>query len=294
MTLDVAAAERAVAAIGRRLGVDPVAAAAGIHRVVNARMADQIRLVTIKRGYDPRQFSLVVLGGAGPVHGAALAAEMGMAEVLVPEAPGVLAAFGLLAAAIEHHHARTLQARTDAADLGAINRCLGELDAAGRARMSEEGVPAPEVRVAYAADMRYVGQAYELEVSIPAPVTAAGVPGIVAAFHVVHERVYGYARTQQPVEFVNFRAVHTFPLPRPVVTPAARASGTLDDARIGERRAYFDGFVPTAIYERARLPLGARLTGPAIVEQTDTTTVIPPGVTALVDEAGNLRLRRDR
>jgi len=294
MTLDVAAAERAVAAIGRRLGVHPVAAAAGIHRVVNARMADQIRLVTIKRGYDPRQFSLVVLGGAGPVHGAALAEEMGMAEVLVPEAPGVLAAFGLLAAAIEHHHARTLQARTDVADLGAINRCLAELDEAGRARMREEGVPAQEVRVTYAADTRYMGQAYELEVPIAAPVTADAVPGIVAAFHAVHERVYGYARTQQPVEFVNFRAVHTFPLPRPVVAPAPRAHGTLDEARIGERRAYFGAFVSTAIYERARLPLGARLAGPAIVEQTDTTTVIPPGVTALVDEAGNLRLRRDR
>jgi len=294
MTLDVAAAKRAVAAVGRRLGVDTVAAAAGIHRVVNARMADQIRLVTIKRGYDPRQFSLVVLGGAGPVHGAALAAEIGMAEVVVPEAPGVLAAFGLLAAAIEHQHARTLQARTDAADLGAVNRCLDELDAAGRGRMREEGVAAADVRVAYAADMRYVGQAYELEVPIPAPVTATAVPGIVAAFHAVHERVYGYARAQQPVEFVNFRAVHTYPLPRPVVTPAARAHGSLEQARLGERRAYFGEFVTTAIYERARLPLGAHLTGPAIVEQTDTTTVIPPGVTALVDEAGNLRLRRDR
>jgi N-methylhydantoinase A len=292
LTLDVAAAERAVAAIGRRLGVDPVAAAAGIHRVVNARIADQIRLVTIKRGYDPRQFSLVVLGGAGPVHGAALAAEMGMAEVLVPEAPGVLAAFGLLAAAIEHHHARTLQARTDVADLAAVNRCLGELDAAGRGRMREEGVPADQVRVAYTADMRYVGQAYELEVPIALPITREGMPEILAAFHAVHERVYGYARTQQPVEFVNFRAVHTYPLPRPVVTPAARATGSLADARLGERRAYFGAFVPTAIYERARLPLGARLAGPAIVEQDDTTTVIPPDVTARVDDAGNLRLRR--
>src|SRR5205814_1000384 len=147
-----------------------------------------------KRGDDPRQFALVVLGGAGPVHGAALAEEMGMAEVLVPEAPGVLAAFGLLAAAIEHHHARTLQARTDAADLSAVNGCLGELDAAGRARMREEGVPAGDVRVAYAADMRYVGQAYELEVPITAPVEPARVPEIVAAFHAAHERVYGYAR----------------------------------------------------------------------------------------------------
>ena len=292
MTLDVSAAERAVAAIGRRLGVEPVAAAAGIHRVVNSRMADQIRLVTIKRGYDPRQFSLVVLGGAGPVHGAALAEEMGMAEVLVPEAPGVLAAFGLLAAAIEHHHARTLQARTDVADLSGVDRCLGELDAAGRARMREEGVPAHDVRVAYAADMRYVGQAYELEVPLAVPVTPESVPELVSAFHAVHARVYGYARAQQPVEFVNFRAVHTYPLPRPVVTPAARSNGTLADARLAERRAYFGGFVSTAIYERARLPLGARLAGPAIVEQSDTTTVIPPGVTALVDDAGNLRLRK--
>ena len=292
LTLDVGAAERAVGAIGRRLGVDTITAAAGIHRVINARMADQIRLVTIKRGYDPRQFSLVVLGGAGPVHGAALAAEMGMAEVLVPEAPGVLAAFGLLAAAIEHHHARTLQARTDVADLAAVNRCLAELDAAGRARMHEEGVAAADVHVAYTADMRYVGQAYELEVPIAAPVAAERVPDIVAALHAVHERVYGYARTQQTVEFVNFRAVHTYRLPRPVVRPSAQAHGRLDDARVGERRAYFDGFVSAAIYERARLPLGARLAGPAIVEQMDTTTVIPPGVTAVVDDAGNLRLRR--
>ncbi|HVQ77909.1 MAG TPA: hydantoinase/oxoprolinase family protein [Candidatus Binatia bacterium] len=292
MALDVGAAQRALAEIGRRLGVDPVAAAAGIHRVVNARMADQIRLVTIKRGWDPRQFALVVLGGAGPVHGAALAAEMGMPEVLVPEAPGVLAAFGLLAAAIEHHHARTLQAPTEAADLEAINRCLGELDAAGRARMREEGVPAAEVRVAYAADMRYVGQAYELEVAIPVPVTRERLPEILAAFHVVHERVYGYGRPQQPAEFVNFRAVHTYPLPRPAVTPAAPPAGSMADARLGERPAYFGEFVPTAIYERAWLPRGARLAGPAIVEQSDTTTVIPPGVTALVDEAGTLRLRR--
>jgi N-methylhydantoinase A len=292
LALDATAAERAVASIGQRLGVDTVAAAAGIHRVVNARMADQIRLVTIKRGYDPRQFSLVVLGGAGPVHGAALAAEMGMAEVLVPEAPGVLAAFGLLAAAIEHQHARTLQARTDVADLDAVNRCLAELDTAGRGRMREEGVAADQVRVAYAADMRYVGQAYELEVPIGVPVTRERVPEILAAFHAVHERVYGYARTQQPVEFVNFRAVHTYPLPRPVVTPAARSTGTLADARLGQRRAYFGSFMSTAIYERSRLPLGARLEGPAIVEQSDTTTVIPPGVNALVDDAGNLRLRR--
>jgi N-methylhydantoinase A/oxoprolinase/acetone carboxylase beta subunit len=294
MRLDAAAAERALGDIGQSLGLDPVATAAGIHRVINARMADQIRLVTIKRGYDPRQFALVVLGGAGPVHGVALAEEMGMAEVIVPEAPGVLAAFGLLSAAIEHHHARTLPAPADAVDLGAVNCCLAELDAAGRARMRAEGVPAGGVRVAYSADMRYVGQAYELEVPIVAPLVGGRVAEILGAFHALHERVYGYARAQQPVEFVNFRAVHTYPLPRPVLAPTARATGTLDEARVGERRAWFapGGFATAAVYERARLPLGARVTGPAIVEQADTTTVIPPGHTAAVDPSGNLRLGR--
>jgi N-methylhydantoinase A len=296
MTLDVGAAEKALAAIGAPLGLDAVATAAGIHRVINARMADQIRLVTIKRGYDPRTFSLVVLGGAGPVHGVALAEEMGMTEVIVPEAPGVLAAFGLLAAAVEHHHARTLQSGTDAVDFAAVNRCLAELDGLGRGRMKTEGVPDAEVRVAYSADMRYVGQAYELEVPLAGPLTAEAMPAVLSAFHAVHERVYGYARTQQPVELVNFRAVHTYPLPRPALRSSARATGAVADARAGERGAWFapGGFVDAAVYDRPRLPIGARVTGPAIIEQVDTTTVLPPGHTAVVDDSGNLRLRRAR
>ena len=156
----------------------------------------------------------------------------------------VLAAFGMLSAP-RHHHARTLQAPTDVIDLTAVNRCLAELDAAGRARMQAEGVPADAVRVAYSADMRYTGQAYELEVSIAAPVVIERMAEVLSAFHAVHERVYGYARTQQPVEFVNFRAVHTYPLPKPVLASTARSDRTLDEARVGERRAWFApaGFV---------------------------------------------------
>ncbi len=294
MRLDAAAAERAVGAVASRLGLDTVAAAAGIHRVINARMADQIRLVTIKRGSDPRQFALVALGGAGPVHAVPLADEMGMAEVIVPEAPGVLAAFGLLSAAIEHHHARTLPARAEDVDLGAVNRCLAELDAAGRARMREEGVPSAAVEVAYSADMRYVGQAYELEVAVAAPLVSGGVADAVRGFHAAHERIYGYARSEQPVELVNFRAVHRYPLPPPRLRPPARAEGTPGDARIGERQAYFapGGFLATAVYDRGRLPLGSRVAGPAIIEQIDTTTVIPPGHATVVDASGNLRIRR--
>ncbi len=294
VTLDVKAAEVTVGAIASRLGLDVTATAAGIHRVVNARMADQIRLMTIKRGYDPRQFTLVVLGGAGPLHGAELAEEIGMPDVLVPEAPGVLAAFGLLTAAIEHHHARTLQGQVGAIDLAAVNACLASLDELGRARMRDEVVPSGEVRVAYAADMRYVGQAYELDVPISVPIAPDSLPAIVEAFHAAHERVYGYARRSQTVEFINFRATHTYPLPPPVLRAPASATGSLSDAQVGERRAYFapTGFATTAVFARARLPAGARLNGPAIVEQPDTTTVIPPGHAAIVEASGNLRIRR--
>ncbi len=122
----------------------------------------------------------------------------------------------------------------------------------------------------------------------------ARVANAVRGFHEAHERVYGYARAQQPVELVNFSAVHRYPLPRPVLSPPASAVGPVGDARIGERRAYFApaGFVATALYDRARLPRGSRLAGPAIVEQADSTSVIPPGHVALVEASGNLRIRR--
>jgi N-methylhydantoinase A len=156
-----------------------------------------------------------------------------------------------------------------------------------------------EVRAAFAADMRYVGQAYELEVPIAVPVAPDHLAGIAEAFHRVHERVYGYARRGQPVEFVNFRATHTYPLPAPAPRAAERVEALSTprvpaDAQTGERPAYFPsaGFLATAIFDRARLSVGAHLSGPAIIEQPDTTTVVPPGYTAVVETSGNLRIRR--
>jgi N-methylhydantoinase A/oxoprolinase/acetone carboxylase beta subunit len=292
--LDPAAAQTAIAALAGPLGLDVVATAAGIHRVINARMADQIRLVTIQRGHDPRGFTLVLLGGAGPVHGVALAEELGIPDVLVPETPGVLSAFGLLAAPIEHHHARTLPGVVEAIDLAAVNALLAELDRAGRERMAAEAVPADAVETAYAADMRYVGQAYELEVPVRTPLARADLAAVTAAFHAVHERVYGYHRAEQAVEFVNFRAVHRHALPPPRLRSPERRGASLADARRRERPAYFapGGFVPTPVYDRARLGEGVRIPGPAIVEQPDTTTVIPPGWAAVVEATGSLRIRK--
>jgi len=293
LRLDPRLAHDAVAAVAAPLGLDPVAAAAGIHRVINARMADQIRLVTIERGHDPREFALVLLGGAGPVHGVALAEELAIEHLVVPEAPGVLSAFGLLVAAIEHAHARTAVQDLRAADCDAIRRILAELDGQGRAKMRDERVPPEAVAVGFSADMRYVGQAYELEVPLAAEVTPDAVPSIVAAFHAAHQRVYRHHRPEDPVEIVNLRAVHRYPLPHPRVGRQPAAGGPSGPARKGTRRAWFDGaWHDTPLYERGRLPAGVAIAGPAIVEQADTTTIVPPGWTALPDPAGNLLLGR--
>ena len=260
-------------------------------------MADQIRLVTIKRGYDPRQFALVVLGGAGPVHGVPLAEEMGMAEVIVPEAPGVLAAFGLLAAAIEHHHARTLQARADAVDLDAVNRCLAELDAAGRgadARGRRAGGERCASRTA--ADMRYVGQAYELEVPIAAPLTRDARAGGRA-------RVPRRARARLRLR-ARAAAGRVRQLPRraPLSAAAAGACGrprgpaarwTTRASASGARTSRPTASSPPPIYERARLPLGCAGAGPGHRRAGRHHHRDPARRhAALVDDAGNLRLRR--
>jgi len=295
LRLDDSAAEAAVARLAERLGLSVIATAAGIHQVINARMADQIRLMTIQRGYDPRQFTLVLLGGAGPVHGVALAEELGIREILVPQVPGVLSAFGLLAASIEHHHTRTLPSVVEQTDLALVNVLLVTLDESGRRQMREEGVPLADVQVTYTADMRYVGQAYELEVPISVPLRNENLISVQAAFHAVHERVYGYHRIEQPAEFINFRAVHTYPLPRPRIRPPVRPGGSLMDAQAGKRRAYFApvGFISTPIFDRSKLPMGERVHGPAIIEQPDTTTVVPPGYVVYVEEFGNLKIHKD-
>jgi N-methylhydantoinase A len=293
LRLDPRLAHEAVATVAASLGLDPVTAAAGIHRVINARMADQIRLVSIERGHDPRGFALVLLGGAGPVHGVALAEELAIAHLVVPEAPGVLSAFGLLVAAIEHAHARTAVQDLRAADCEAIRRTLAALDAQGREKMRDERVPPEAVEVAFSADMRYVGQAYELEVALPAEIIPASVPSIVAAFHAAHQRVYRHHRAEDPVEIVNLRAVHRYPLPHPRPARRPALGGSLAAARKGARRAWLGGaWHDTPVYERGRLPDGSTVTGPAIVEQADTTTIVPPGWAAHRDPAGNLLLAR--
>jgi N-methylhydantoinase A len=290
LELDADAAHAAIARIGRRLGLDPVAAAAGIHRILNARMADEVRRVSVQRGYDPRRFALLPLGGGGPVHAGVIAAELAMPRIVVPETPGVLSAFGLLVAAVEHDQAETYAVRADRVDSADLDRRLARLDARGSEKMRGDGIdPAAVARRAYA-DMRYVGQSYELSVEIPIGSQDAvgdAIGAAVAAFHKLHQSLYGHASPQTPVEFVNLRTVHSHALPPPGIERApARAAAA---ARC--RKAYFPAlgrFVDTPVHDRRELAAGAAIAGPAIVEQTDTTLVVYPGQRAHVDAGGSI------
>lgn len=275
--------------VAEPLGLGLEEAALGIHRVVNAQMVEGIRLVSIRQGLDPRRFTLVALGGGGPIHATALAGELGITRVVIPRYPGVLSAAGLLAAPIEHEVSAAFP--TPLADLALphLRAALAELDAQCNALMAHEGVDGGSVRITYYADMWYLGQSYHLEVPIrlddPEPLAR-----LYSEFLEVHDRVYGYA-SEAPAGIVNLRSIH-----------AALGSDSLGEGPYlagggsplkGERRirvAAAPGGVPAKVYDRAKLPVGFRFEGPAIVEQADTTTVIEPGWRGEVLADGNLVL----
>jgi N-methylhydantoinase A len=274
------------------LGLSVAAAAAGIHTVVNANMAQALRLVSVRRGHDPRKVCLVPLGGAGAVHAGRLAAALGVPTVVVPPSPGVLSALGLLLADVEHEQSRTLRGRVDRLDPGEVNATLVALDALCAERMADEGVD--DVEVSHLAELRYVKQSYELEVPLSSDdsageVTAEGLARAAEAFHARHEQVYGFALSGRPVEMVTLRSVHTARLP--TLSPDGRLPQGPPARPITTRRAYFEEAGThelTLVYLRSTLVAGQEIDGPAIVEQPDTTTVVYPGQTLRVDRTGNL------
>jgi N-methylhydantoinase A len=276
IALDMGAAEAAIARVAQRIGLGTVATAAGIHRIVNARMNDEVRRVTVQRGYDPRQFSLLPLGGAGPVHGCVIARDLGMANVVVPDTPGVLSAFGLLVADVEHDQMETFAARSDLVDVTAFAATFERLTALGQRKMSADGIVPGKVMIHRQADMRYKGQSYELTIDIPRE--GDPIAGAIAAFHRRHEDFYGHANRAAAVEFVNLRTIHVCPSAtrNGNAPPQSRAVGRKP---AGRRQAYFEdcgGFVDTPVHDRAALGTGDVLVGPAIIEQSDTTLVIHP------------------
>jgi N-methylhydantoinase A len=291
--LDAASAFKAVQQIADPLGMSETQAAWAIHSIVNAKMADAIHLWTVGRGFDARGFNLVLLGGAGPVNGAMVAKSLSISELLVPITPGVLSAFGLLVANIEADNSTPFQKPAERVSMDALASAYQILDQKGLETMKQEQVPLGEVKVIRFADMRYIGQSYELVITIAGELEPKSVTRAVRDFHEKHQQVYDQSSTENPVEFVNLRTVHTYPLSKPRL-PIFSGGKDWASARKGFRRAYFfpefpDG-VEVSVYDRANLPVNIKQKGPLIVEQADTTTVVYPGQHCRVDTAGNIIL----
>ena len=279
--------------IATPLGLDPIEAALGIHRIVNSNMAQTMRLVSIKRGYDPRDFAFIPCGGAGPVHAGPVAEEAHIRTILIPPSPGVLSAMGLMLAPLQHEALASFDCKVSDVSFDVFSDMLAKLDAKCRAKMEMDGAADNESKVEYWADMRYVGQSHELQVSISAPISEASVAEAVARFHEAHERTYNHANPADEVEFAVLRVVRRkMPEGVSAFTTDAALARPLDKPAVPRtRNACFSlerGFEPVNIHARTDLRPGDVIKGPAIVEQSDTTTLIYPGHVATVDALGNM------
>ncbi len=290
MVLDAAAAARAVAArVARPLGLSPRDAARGILSIIDNNMIGAIRVVSVERGHDPRDFVLLPFGGAGPLHATSLARLLGIKTILVPPAPGVLSALGLLVSDLKSEFVRTALQQPPQHDLKAIATVFAELDAQGAAWLDRESVP-PEGRLLRRqASLRYLHQGFELTVPWAGDiVTTASVTATVAAFHALHEQLYTFKQEDTPVEIVTLRVSALGRLPRPRITELARG-GRAADALVGTQTVDFGTESgPTRIYARDRLGAGAEIEGPAIITQLDATTLLFPGQVAEVNRVGAL------
>ena len=286
-------AYEAVAAMGAQLGIEPMATAEGIIRIINAKMEEGIREVSTERGYDLRNFVLVAFGGAGPVHAGRLAADLGMSKVVVPPMPGVSSALGLIMADPRRDFVRSRLVGLDRLgpdELGALFASLRE-QAVGE--FKSDGFDEEAITCAFSIDLRYQGQGYELNVSAGDAVNLddAAVADIRERFDQAHEQLFGHSAKSEPVEAVNYRVRATVRAPKFAMKRHGAADGPASGAQIGEREVYFDrasGLTSTPVYDRALLAPGHEVAGPAIVEQLDSTTVVYPGQQAVVDDYGNL------
>lgn len=281
--LDIPAAREALAALGGELGLSVEETAMAILTIVNQRMAGRTRLLSVEQGHDPREFALVVFGGAGPLHGAAIMREVGIRTMLLPPYPGVQCALGCAIADIQYDLALTVERRADALEAGWIGETLSGQRAQGEAQLAASEARVDRVTVSHVAEMSYAGQIHPLRVPIEADWTAAR---MVKGFHEVYAREYGNTLGDIPVVVVSLKTAVRGERERPVAAPSPLVSTTPQPA--AHRPVWFDGWHETAIYDRARLLPGQSFAGPAIIEQADTTAVIEPGMTARVDGFGNI------
>jgi N-methylhydantoinase A len=292
MSLEVDAARAAVQKIADAMGLESVEEAAeGIIAIVNENMAGALRLVSVQRGHDPRDFALVAYGGAGPLHANAVAAIMGSFPVLVPPAPGLLCAIGDLVADFRDEFAQTyirVLSEADPAEAVSILEGLGER---ATAWLEGEGIPEEARSIDYTADMRYHRQGYEIPVAVDPAELRAGLDDLGERFNRLHEQLYGFRMPGTASEIVNLRAVGSGAVPKPELPTGKLADADASAAVTDEHEIVFQGArLATKIYDRALLVPGNRFEGPAIVTEFDSTTVVLPGYAADVDESFNIRI----
>ena len=286
---------RAVAAIGRlaeQLGLGVMETAQGILSVVTANMARAIRVISVERGYDPRDYALMAFGGAGPLHAARLARELGIGRILVPRSPGIACALGLLVTDLKTNFATGRLLRFSDQATGALEAAFAGLEAQAAAWFTEEAIAPADRSASRSLDMRYAGQGHELSVPCPAgPLDAGSVPVIRAAFEAAHRHVYGFVAPDEAVEIVTLRLEATgrvakadLPAHPPAGTPAAAAVTGTRDVWLPES----GGATPCPLIDRERLGPGHVIAGPAIIDQMDSTTLLLPGQVATVDAWLNL------
>lgn len=281
--------ERFEEVIAEPLGESTEVAALGVLKVANAKMAREIRRVTVERGRDPSDFALVAFGGAGPMQVTAVAEQMDIDTVVVPRTPGVFSARGLLLADIRADESQAY--RGDRPDAGTMADGYADLETTQRERFAEMGFGPDELELERAVDMRYVGQSYELTVPVDAgTLDDEAVATSIEQFHDSHEQLYGHAMRDGSVEAVTLRV--TGRVPTPPLRDRLEASADAASARRDEREVYFEetGYEPTSVYARPELPVGESVDGPAVLEGTGSTAVVPPGATATVAEDGSVRI----
>lgn len=297
MSLDAEASARVIGELADRLGRSPEETAEGALTVLNSNMANAIRSRTVQKGIDPRAFTLAGFGGAGPLHAAEVAAMLDMQDVLIPPHPGITSAVGLLTADLEYHALRTAFAIKGALDIARLQTLFNDMEEELGAIFERDKVPAERVRMLRQADLRYVGQGYELKIDVPdGALTEAALDAVWRAFHDRHREEYGHAFEASPIEIVTVKVRGLGMVDKLAEPPAYRVSG--EPRQVGAGRCVFrvnDVFetFETPHFERTSLPLDRRFSGPAILLQTDTTTVVPPGWIYWADRHGNVRMTRD-
>lgn len=276
--------------IARPLGMDVQRAAEGIVAVMNANMIRGIRRVSVEQGYDPREFALVAFGGAGPLHAVELAQALNMVRILIPPHPGIASAFGMLSADVRHDYVQTYITDSEKADVDALQDIYLSLEQEGYTQLRKEGFNDSSILLERHADMRYSRQAYELHVPMEAgDLSFESLDKAVEAFHREHEKTYGHARMEEPVEFVNLRVVAWGKLPDASLEQAGESYVSTTEPAANRKVVFNDGIpVDTPVYQREALAKGGLINGPAVLEQLDSTILVFPGFEAVADQYGNL------